>query len=95
MTRRITTKQRGEVTQAIDHHEWLRRSYFWLSDNGNQRQRDWRAGKLSYSMQFRNGGHVYRYSSSVTMKRSSTYYRGEFTRDGVRGDVRLFKKLLV
>ena len=95
MTRRITAKQREKVVQAIDHHERLRLCYFWASDNGNVRTRTWRANKLSYSTHFRNGGHLYTYTSYVTMKRNSTYYRGEFTKDGVKGDVRLFKKLLV
>ena len=38
-------------------------------------------------------GHLYRYESHVTINRKHGYYRGVFTKDGVKGDVRLFKKL--
>ena len=95
MTRRITAKQRDEIVRAIEHHEGLRQSYWWSGDNGNQQQRDRRADTLSYSTQIRNGGHLYTYTSAVQMSRNRTYYRGEFTKDGVKGDVRLFRRLLV
>jgi len=39
-------------------------------------------------------GNVYEYDSRVQCSARNFYYRGAFYKDGVKGSVRLFKKLI-
>ena len=81
-----------QVREAIANHDSLRNSIFW-KDNGNARARDYRESQLNINVTVEWEGHLYRYESHVTINRKNFYYKGVFTKDGVKGDVRLFKKL--
>lgn len=82
-----------QIQRALDNHETLRNSYFW-TDNGNGQQRSRQERKLNFTVEVEVDGHAYTYTSSVTISRQNFYYKGRFSRDGVKGDVRTFKKLL-
>ena len=81
------------VQAAIHNHESLQSSYLWNGDNGNGQSRGRREGQLNYTVTVEAGGHVYGYTSHVTISRKRFYYKGLFTKDGQKHDVRLFKKL--
>ena len=89
----MTEADRIEVQRALDNHENLRRSWFW-GDNGNGQQRSRQERQWNFAINVEADGHVYGYTSRVTINRKNFYYQGEFTKDGVKGDVRIFKKLL-
>ena len=86
-------EDRIAVQRALATHETLRRSWFW-GDNGNGQQRSRQASQLNFSTSVEIDGHIYAYTSNVNISRKNFRYKGEFTKDGIRGDVRLFKKLL-
>ena len=48
----------------------------------------------SFELSFTLGGVIYKYRSIVECYYDNFYYTGYFMEDGVRKDVRLFKKLL-
>ena len=87
---------RTKVVEAIAHHDSLRSSYFWSGDNGNAQTRSRRENQLSRDVAVVADGHAYRYEASVQISRTKVYYRGRFSRDGVKSGagVRLFKGLL-
>jgi hypothetical protein len=82
-----------QILRALDNHEYLKNSYFW-SDNGNGAARSARERELNFVVEVEVDGHAYTYTSSVTISRQNFYYKGRFSKDGVKGDVRTFKKLL-
>ena len=82
------------IAEAVANHEYLKKSWHWNGDQGNARSRGEREKQLNFTVEEEVGGHLYRYTSRVRISRQRFYYKGEFTRDGVKGDVRLFKKLL-
>ena len=82
-----------DIQRALDNHEYLRNSYFW-ADNGNGQQRSRQERKLNFTVEVEVDGHAYEYTSQVSISRKNFYYKGRFSKDGVKGDVRTFKKLL-
>ena len=84
----------GLVHQALDNHKKFRSAYFWTSDNGNSKNRSYQADRESFTIAFSLNGDVYKYQSVVSVSRKRVHYRGIFTLNGQRGDVRLFKKLV-
>jgi hypothetical protein len=82
------------IQDAVDNHESLRQSWHWDRDQGNAQIRARREKELNFTVEEEIDGHMYSYTSRVQISRQRFYYKGEFTRDGVKGDVRLFKKLL-
>ena len=82
----------SQVKKALDNHEALQHSYFW-GDNGNAKTRGYREKQLNFAVEVEHEGAVYGYTSSVQISRKNFYYKGHFTKNGKRGDVRLFKKL--
>ena len=82
------------IQEAVENHEYLKQSWHWNRDQGNAQSRGRREKELNFTVEEEVGGHMYRYTSRVRISRQRFYYKGEFARDGVRGDVRLFKKLL-
>ena len=84
----------GLVHQALDNHEKFRSAYFWQSDNGNAKSRSYQENRQNFTLDFTLNGDCYRYQSVVSVSRKRVHYRGIFTLNGQRGDVRLFKKLI-
>ena len=82
-----------QIQRALDNHETLRKSYFW-TDNGNGPQRSRLERKLNFTVEVEVDGHAYKYTSQVSISRQNFYYTGRFSKDGGKGDVRTFKKLL-
>tara|TARA_Y100000310_G_C20331797_1_gene645628 strand:- start:32 stop:328 length:297 start_codon:yes stop_codon:yes gene_type:complete len=90
----MTEADRIAVERALDNHESLKNTWFW-TDNGNAKARARRENKLNFLVEVTDGnGDVYKYCSTVSISRAHFKYRGEFTKNGKRGDVRLFKNLL-
>ena len=90
----MTEIDRIEVERALDNHESLQNTWFW-TDNGNGKARAWKENKLNFLVEVTDGnGDVYKYCSTVSISRKNFKYRGEFTKNDKRGDVRLFKNLL-
>ena len=48
----------------------------------------------TFIIEFKYDGHKYMYSSTLDVSCQNVYYTGIFLIDGIRKDVRLFKKLL-
>jgi len=90
----IAAEAREKIKQAIAHHEWLSGCYWWSGDNGNGKTRERRERQLGISLEVADAGHVYSYSASVQVKRHYVTYHGRFELDGVKRDVRLFRRLL-
>ena len=82
-----------QIQRALDNHETLRNSYFW-TDNGNGPQRSRLERKLNFTVEVEVDGHAYKYTSQVSISRQNFYYTGRFSKDGIKGNVRTFKKLL-
>ena len=90
----MTEADRMEVERALDNHESLQNTWFW-KDNGNAKTRAWKENKLNFLVEVEDSnGDVYKYCSTVSISRAHFKYRGEFTKNGKKGDVRLFKNLL-
>ena len=83
-----------KAQEAIDNHENLKSSYCWGGDNGSGQARTNRMKALNFTVRVESDGDVYEYISSVSISRTNFYYKGHFSKNGKRGDVRLFKKLL-
>ena len=90
----MTDTDRAQIQVAIDNHQNLKSSYCWGGDNGNGTTRTNREKKLNFIITVDVDGHLYSYRSQVKISRKNFYYKGFFSKDGERGDVRLFKKLL-
>ena len=82
-----------KVTKALNNHEKLRNSWFW-SDNGNGQSRGYQEKSLNFTVEVEVDGHAYKYTSQVSISRQNFYYTGRFSKDGIKGNVRTFKKLL-
>ena len=90
----MTEADRIAVEGALDNHESLKNTWFW-TDNGNGKARAWKENKLNFLVEVTDGnGDVYKYCSTVSISRKNFKYRGAFTKNGKKGDVRLFKNLL-
>jgi hypothetical protein len=93
-TTTMTPADRLEIERALDNHESLKNTWFW-NDNGNAKARVRRENKLNFLVEVTDGnGDVYEYCSTVSISRKNFYYKGAFSKNGKKGDVRLFKKLL-
>jgi len=90
----MTGADRIQIQKAIDNHENLKNSYCWGGDNGNGQARTNREKRLNFTVRLESDGDLYEYTSSVSISRKNCYYKGYFSKNGKRGDVRLFKKLL-
>lgn len=89
----MEAKDRNQIEQALENHERLKSSYFW-TDLGNASARRNQEKKYNFSVSVEHEGDIYEYTSSVRISTKNFYYHGRFTKNGKRGDVRLFKKLL-
>ena len=89
----LTDDQRGDVERALGNHEKLRGSYFW-HPYGNAASRRNDEKKYSFGVTVEYKGDIYKYQSNVSVSVKNFYYTGTFRKNGVKGDVRLFKKLL-
>jgi len=81
------------ITYDIKHHEKQSGAYFWRPPSTAAARRKLEADR-TYARTLTIGGNVYRYESTVTCSCKNYYYRGEFTINGEKRDVRLWKKLL-
>ena len=90
----MTDTDRIQIQEAIDNHENLQNSFCWGGDNGNGPARTNRMKTLNFTTTVDIDGHLYSYRSYVQISRNNFYYKGYFSKNGKRGDVRLFKKLL-
>ena len=92
----MNAAERTKVVEAIAHHDSMRGCYCWSGDNGNAQTRSRRENQLRKVVTVEVDGHVYRYQASVQISRTKVYYRGRFSKDGVKSGagVRLFKSLL-
>jgi len=92
----MNDKDRAKVVEAIAHHDSMSGSFFWSGDNGNAQTRSRREDYLSRDVTVEADGHAYRYQALVQISRANVYYRGRFSKDGVKSGagVRLFKSLL-
>jgi hypothetical protein len=90
----MTDADRIQILGAIDNHENLKNSFCWGGDNGNGQARTNREKTLNFITTVDIDGHLYSYRSYVQISRKNFYYKGFFSRDGKRGDVRLFKTLI-
>ena len=82
----------SQVRKALDNHEMLQSSYFW-NDNGNAKARSHRENQLNFVVDVEYEGDTYQYISQVRISRKNFYYKGRFSKNGKRGDVRLFNRL--
>ena len=82
----------SQVKKALDNHEALQRSYFW-NDNGNAKARSHRENQLNFVVDVEYEGDAYQYISQVRISRKNFYYKGRFSKNGKKGDVRLFNRL--
>ena len=89
----LTKSQKTKVKRALDQHEKFRKSYCWSGPFGNGASRSAQEKRENWTVQFKNSGNVYQYESHVDISCSNFYYRGIFTENGVKKDVRLFKNL--
>ena len=90
----MTDTDRAQIQEAIDNHESLQSSFCWNGYYGNGQARSRRANELNFLITVSVDGHLYSYRSQVEISSKNFYYKGFFSMDGKRGDVRLFKKLL-
>ena len=85
------------IGDAIAHHEQLS-SIAWPGSRESRRLGSLHelAAKsdLNMTVKVTQAGAVYSYRAIIKRGARSTSYSGRFSRDGVRGDVRLFKSLL-
>ena len=89
----MTTEDRSKIEDAIQHHERYQNSYFW-ANNGNAQARRREEDRLNYTVEVQSGDDTYSSQSCVSISRQNFYYKGLFIKNGKRGDVRLFKKLI-
>jgi len=89
----LTPEALARIEKVLDHHDTYKNSYFW-NNNGNSKSRTAREQQLNFTVSIDHDGNCYEYRSSVTISRANFYYKGRFTKNGNKGDVRLFKKLL-
>ena len=89
----MTDKDKALVQKALDNHDKLKNSYFW-TPAGNASSRRYDEKRYSFSVQVEHEGHDYEYDSQVQCSAKNFYYRGAFYKDGMKGSVRIFKKLI-
>ena len=89
---RLSESQQTKVNRALEIHEKYKSAYFW-NKLGNASSRRYQEKRDSIEIEFKNGGHVYKFKSDVTLSCRNAYYNGYFYLDGKRKDVRLFKSL--
>ena len=90
---KLSKSQRSKITQAIAQHESHEPSFFW-TPYGNAAYRRATERKNTWSVSFTHAGQTYQYDSDVTCSARNYYYRGTFTVDGERRNVRAFRRLL-
>ena len=89
----MTDNDKAQVQKALDNHDRLKSSYFWTpAGNASSRRNDEK--RYSFNVQVVHEGNVYEYDSRVQCSARNFYYRGAFYKEGVKGSVRLFKKLI-
>jgi len=89
----MTNQDRAQIQRALDNHEYLKPSYWW-SNLGNAASRRSQEKQRNFTITVEHEGDVYRYTSSVRISTKNFYYTGRFTKNDVKGNVRLFKNLL-
>jgi len=87
-----STVDLSQVRKALDNHEMLQHCYFW-NDNGNGKMRSHRENQLNFVVEVEHEGDAYQYTSQVRISRKIFYYKGQFFKNGKKGDVRLFNRL--
>ena len=89
----LSGRQRKDVERALDNHDHLKPSYFWTpAGNASGRRHDEK--KYSFGVRVVYKGDEYTYDSNVRVSVKNFYYTGTFRKNGKKGDVRIFKKLL-
>ena len=89
----LTAKKREDVERALENHEKLKGSYFWTpAGNASSRRNDEK--KYNFGVKVEYKGDEYTYDSNVRVSVKNFYYTGTFRKNGKKGDVRIFKKLL-
>lgn len=80
-----------KIRKAVELHTKYSKSYFWspACTASGRRYNEW-----DYECKVRIGAHLYRYDGSYQESCRNCYYAGGFYMDGVKHDVRLFKRLL-
>ena len=89
----MTDTQTADINRALDNHDHLRNSYFW-SPASNASGRRYNEKMYTFKIEVVHEGDVYVYYSNVQCSVRNFYYTGSFFKNGKKGDVRLFKKLL-
>jgi len=90
---KLSQSQRSKITQAIAQHERHEHSFFW-KPFGNAAYRRATERKNNWSVAFTHDGQTYQYDSDVTCSARNYYYRGTFTVNGEKRNVRAFRRLL-
>ena len=89
----MTDEDRTQIQRALDNHEKLKSSYFWANlGNASSRRNDEK--RYTFSVKVEHQGDVYTYDSNVRISTKNFYYVGTFRKNGTKGDVRIFKKLM-
>ena len=92
---RLSKSQKGKVKRALDNHDYHKNCYFWnVLRYGRASERNSIGEERSFTLEFTNQGRRYQYTSRVSLTRANYYYYGEFTLDGEKENVRLFRNLL-
>jgi len=95
---RLSKSQKGKVQRSLENHDFHKNCYFWSGERYGRIPpkdvRDTIAEERSFTLEFTNAGRRYQYTSRVSITRANYYYYGEFTLDGEKENVRLFRNLL-
>ena len=89
----LTLEQQHDVERALENLVQLNGSYFW-TPGGNASAWRYDEKRYTFSVKVEHKGDTYTYSSNVSVSVKNFYYTGIFRKNGKKGDVRLFKKLL-
>ena len=89
----MTDTQTAAINRALDNHDHLRNSYFW-SPASNASGRRYDEKRYTFKIELVDGEDTYVYYSNVQCSVRNFYYTGSFFKNGKKGDVRIFKKLL-
>ena len=83
------------LDDAIDHHQYMRHSYWWSGDNGNWDARRRRERQLSCMYTFYDDDKEVVIDQDVSMSRHNTYYKMTIYIDGevTKNDLRYLRKL--
>ena len=89
----MTNEDLTQIQRALDNHDKLKNSYFWTTGgSASSRRNDEK--RYNFGIKIEHQGDVYTYNSNVRISTKNFYYTGTFRKNGTKGDVRIFKKLL-